>query len=98
MALKHRICYLPSHIGAKLTQRRTKQYKQRFKMWGWHKNLPQEYAQWMVHKAKRRFEEEAKDTAFYFGEMPITKERAVASVRRRKGPEKMPEMMSKSFD
>ncbi|KAM3069420.1 hypothetical protein ACMFMG_005526 [Clarireedia jacksonii] len=44
-----------------------KQYKNKFKEWGWQKNLPSETARFMTEKAKRRRQTENKETVFSFG-------------------------------
>ncbi|KAF2833878.1 hypothetical protein CC86DRAFT_16155 [Ophiobolus disseminans] len=62
-----------------------KQYKDRFKVWGWQKNLPVETAQFMVVKANERKRAPVhKDTTFEFGGMSWTKERAEATIKRAK--------------
>jgi len=45
---------------------REKQYKEIFGAWGWRKNLPSEYAQWMAQKAQKRKREDDKDTIFFW--------------------------------
>ena len=45
---------------------REKQYKEIFGAWGWRKNLPSEYAQWMARKAEKRKREDDKDTIFHW--------------------------------
>jgi len=60
-----------------------KQYKDRFKLWGWQKNLPAETAQFMIAKANER-KRRNKDTVFKFGGMTWTPERAQTTVKRAK--------------
>ncbi|USP79641.1 hypothetical protein yc1106_06915 [Curvularia clavata] len=60
-----------------------KQYKDRFKLWGWKKNLPPETAQFMVDKAKERKQgPDKKDTSFKFGGMTWTSAHAEVTVKR----------------
>ncbi|KAF3003377.1 hypothetical protein E8E14_006574 [Neopestalotiopsis sp. 37M] len=42
-------------------------YKDKFKQWGWQKNLPARHAQFMVKKAAERKRKEHKDTIFEYG-------------------------------
>ncbi|KAF1913313.1 hypothetical protein BDU57DRAFT_522148 [Ampelomyces quisqualis] len=63
----------------------SKQYKDRFKVWGWQKNLPVETAQFIVRKADQRKRAPMhKDTTFTFGGMTWTRERAEATIKRTK--------------
>lgn len=74
---------------------RPKQYKDKFRSWGWQKNLPAETAQFMVAKAKERKRAPPyKDTVFEFGGMCWTRERAEATVKRAK--KALPEVMGES--
>jgi hypothetical protein len=78
-----------------LTNFRSKMYKEKFKNWGWGKNLPHRYAQWMVQKAQHRRREESKDTIFFYGgsvyDSTIAENRA--SRTKRDGPD--PDLMGK---
>jgi hypothetical protein len=42
-------------------------YKDKFKEWGWHKNLPSAMAAWMFQKWDQRMKEMNKDTNFELG-------------------------------
>ncbi|KAH8694492.1 hypothetical protein BGZ61DRAFT_588458 [Ilyonectria robusta] len=61
-----------------------KLYKEKFKEWGWQKNLPVKYAQFMTEKAKKRMREDEKETIFMYGGQSWTKERAEKSASRAK--------------
>jgi hypothetical protein len=68
-----------------LTQHRQKQYKDRFSIWGWQKNLPVETAQFMVYKAnERKRGPESKDTIYEFGGLTWTTQRAEMTIKRAK--------------
>lgn len=68
-----------------LKSSRPKQYKAKFKAWGWQKNLPAGVAQFMVRKANdRKREPPHKDTVFEFGGLKWTEERAQTSMKRAK--------------
>jgi hypothetical protein len=58
-------------------------YKEKIKNWRWQKNLPRDYAQFMVMKADERGRED-KETTFQYGELRWTKEQAAARVSRAK--------------
>ncbi|TPX22058.1 hypothetical protein DIZ76_013922 [Coccidioides immitis] len=45
-----------------------KMYKEKFREWGWYKNLPKEMALWMFQKYKQRMREIGRDTQFTLGE------------------------------
>ena len=59
-------------------------YKESFKSWGWQKNLPGQYAQWMTEKAAKRKREEGKDTVFNFGGLQWNTSQAQKSALRSK--------------
>ncbi|RDW80899.1 hypothetical protein BP5796_05597 [Coleophoma crateriformis] len=63
-----------------------KRYKDRFEAWGWRKNLPGEYAQWMVQKAHKRKREDGKETVFHYGGLQWDKAEAERSATRSKKP------------
>lgn len=63
---------------------REKLYKERFKAWGWQKNLPGQYAQWMTEKANKRKRDENKDTVFSYGGLEWDKSQAQKSAVRSK--------------
>jgi hypothetical protein len=65
---------------------RTKRYKEKFDVWGWRKNLPGEYAQWMAQKAHKRKREDGKDTVFLYGGLQWDKADAEKSATRSKKP------------
>jgi hypothetical protein len=62
----------------------TKRYKEKFEAWGWRKNLPGEYAQWMAQKAHKRQREDGKETVFLYGGLQWDKADAEKSVTRSK--------------
>ncbi|KAK0114782.1 hypothetical protein ONS95_014264 [Cadophora gregata] len=63
-----------------------KLYKEKFKQWGWQKNLPGDYAQWMAVKANMRETQAGKDTDFLYGGLRWTRERVQSRANRaRKG-------------
>ncbi|KAF8849071.1 hypothetical protein BDZ45DRAFT_810268 [Acephala macrosclerotiorum] len=68
-----------------------KRYKEQFDAWGWRKNLPGEYAQWMAQKANKRKREDGKDTIFIYGgaewDKGVVERSAVRSKKARKGAE-----------
>ncbi|MCJ1381030.1 hypothetical protein MMC17_004139 [Xylographa soralifera] len=61
-----------------------KLYKERFKTWGWQKNLPGDKAQWMTQKATKRKREDKKETIFLFGGQKWDKAKAQRSATRSK--------------
>lgn len=61
---------------------RKKLYKEKFKQWGWQKNLPSEYAQWMAVKANMRETQAGKDTDFLYGGLRWTRERVESRANR----------------
>ena len=63
---------------------RKKLYKEKFKVWGWQKNLPGQYAQWMTQKASKRKRDEDKETVFFYGGSHWDKSRAQKSADRSK--------------
>jgi hypothetical protein len=63
---------------------RTKRYKEKFEVWGWRKNLPGEYAQWMAQKAHKRKREDRKETIFLYGGLQWDKAAAERSATRSK--------------
>lgn len=65
-------------------QPRPKQYKERFKSWGWRKNVSGHEAQWMVNKANKRKNEEKKETVFIIGGSKWYKTDAERSAKRSK--------------
>ncbi|KAK4221594.1 hypothetical protein QBC38DRAFT_521751 [Podospora fimiseda] len=65
---------------------RQKLYKDKFKEWNWHKNLPARQAQYMTAKAGKRMRNEKKDTVFVYGVTTWTKERAERTLSRAKKP------------
>ncbi|KAF4622665.1 hypothetical protein G7Y89_g14362 [Cudoniella acicularis] len=62
----------------------TKRYKEKFEAWGWRKNLPGEYAQWMAQKANKRKREDGKETVFHYGGLRWNKADAEKSATRSK--------------
>ena len=86
---------LPTTVS--LTFYSAKQYKEKFKAWGWYKNLPHEKAQWMVQKVNNRKREDCKDTVFLFGGTKWTKERAESSAKRAKTKAPGPDVISEEF-
>jgi len=69
-----------------IIQIREKPYKDKFKVWGWQKNLPSETAHFMVAKANERKRTMYKDTVFQFGGTTWTRERAETTAKRAKKP------------
>jgi hypothetical protein len=65
---------------------RQKLYKERFKLWGWQKNLPAKIARFMTEKAKKRKRETGSDTVFSYGGRQWTKDRAATTLTRAKRP------------
>ena len=63
---------------------RAKLYKDRFKIWGWQKNLPGQYAQWMTHKANKRKRDDDKETVFFYGGLQWDKAKVQKSALRSK--------------
>ena len=63
---------------------RTKLYKDRFKIWGWQKNLPGQYAQWMTQKANKRKRDDGKETDFFYGGLKWDKSKVQKSALRSK--------------
>ena len=63
---------------------RTKLYKDRFKMWGWQKNLPGPHAQWMTLKANKRKRDDGKETVFFYGGLKWDKSKVQKSALRSK--------------
>lgn len=63
---------------------RKKLYKERFKVWGWQKNLPGQYAQWMTQKANKRKRDDGKETVFFYGGLQWDKSKAQRSAVRSK--------------
>ena len=63
---------------------RKKLYKEKFKIWGWQKNLPGQYAQWMTQKANKRKRDDDKETVFLYGGLQWDKSRAERSAVRSK--------------
>ena len=63
---------------------RKKLYKEKFKIWGWQKNLPGAYAQWMTQKANKRKRDVDKETVFFYGGLQWDKSRAERSAVRSK--------------
>ena len=67
---------------------RGKRYREKFKEWGFMKNLPSNLADWMVSKAEKRKTEDNKDTIFRVAgeEWDVERARTAAdrSKRRRK--------------
>jgi len=61
---------------------RAKRYKEIFDAWGWRKNLPGEYAQWMARKAHKRKREDGKETVFRYGGLEWDKADAEKSATR----------------
>ncbi|KAK0106080.1 hypothetical protein ONS95_004585 [Cadophora gregata] len=59
-----------------------KQYKEKFKHWGWCKYLSNEMAQWMLAKGDKRRIESRKETIFLLGGRVWTLERIQRSTRR----------------
>ncbi|KAH8884179.1 hypothetical protein GQ53DRAFT_830103 [Thozetella sp. PMI_491] len=62
----------------------TKLYKDKFKEWGWQKNLPTKIALFMTDKAKKRKRDKGKETIFTYRERPWTKARAESTLTRAK--------------
>ncbi|KAJ2989986.1 hypothetical protein NUW58_g3182 [Xylaria curta] len=62
----------------------TKLYKDRFKIWGWQKNLPAGHAHFMANKAKKRSLEEGKSTVFTYGGQSWSEDRILSSAMRSK--------------
>ncbi|KAI0974341.1 hypothetical protein F4678DRAFT_470408 [Xylaria arbuscula] len=62
----------------------TKLYKDRFKIWGWQKNLPAGHAHFMAEKAKKRSLEEGKSTIFTYGGQSWPEDRILSSAMRAK--------------
>ena len=63
---------------------RKKLYKEKFKVWGWQKNLPGQYAQWMTQKASKRKRDDDKETVFFYGGLQWDKSRVQRSAVRSK--------------
>ncbi|KAI1323680.1 hypothetical protein F5Y16DRAFT_403241 [Xylariaceae sp. FL0255] len=61
-----------------------KLYKDRFKIWGWQKNLPSGHAYFMAEKARKRRLEEGKSTVFTFGGQKWSEDRVLGSAERAK--------------
>jgi hypothetical protein len=62
---------------------RPKQYKDKFKVWGWQKNLPVDVAHFIIKKTgDRKRANPSKDTAFNFGGKPWTIDRARVTAKR----------------
>ncbi|KEY66009.1 hypothetical protein S7711_06917 [Stachybotrys chartarum IBT 7711] len=61
-----------------------KLFKEKFKLWGWQKNLPADKAAFMVRKARQRKLEAGKDTVFKFGGQEWDSDRAGSTVSRAK--------------
>ena len=69
-----------------LTFQSEKLYKDKFKEWGWQKNLPAKMALFMNEKAKQRKQEEGKDTIFSFGGRLWDRQRVENTLVRTKRP------------
>ncbi|KAK4228436.1 hypothetical protein QBC38DRAFT_414506 [Podospora fimiseda] len=61
-----------------------KLYKEKFKEWGWEKNLPSGHARFMKLKDEERRREEGKSTLFHYGGREYTAERAAKTLSRAK--------------
>ncbi|KAI0902167.1 hypothetical protein F4806DRAFT_28518 [Annulohypoxylon nitens] len=61
-----------------------KLYKDKFKLWGWQKNLSSERARFMAEKAEKRKREDGKDTVFLYRGQTWTRERVQSSASRAK--------------
>ncbi|KAF7519889.1 hypothetical protein G7054_g12947 [Neopestalotiopsis clavispora] len=59
-------------------------FKDKFKQWGWQKNLPAKHAHFMVHKANNRKRKERKDTIFEYGGQRWDSKRAKNTLTRTK--------------
>ncbi|KAK7413633.1 hypothetical protein QQX98_007496 [Neonectria punicea] len=63
-----------------------KLYKERFKQWGWNKNLPVPIAEFMAGKAKERKRKRGCETVFKYGGRQWDKARAEHTLSRTKKP------------
>ena len=73
-------------------------YKERFKLWGWQKNLPGQYAQWMAQKANKRKRDDDKETVFFYGGLQWDKTRAERSALRSKKVSAETEVMGEQVE
>ncbi|KAF4990645.1 hypothetical protein FDECE_14310 [Fusarium decemcellulare] len=64
----------------------TKLYKEKFKQWGWIKNLPVPIAEFMANKAISRKRQNGHDTVFMYGGREWDKSRAENTLSRSKRP------------
>jgi len=96
MASKRRRFLQPLKLAGLLTLFRRKVYKDKINKWGWKKNIPGHYAQWMVRKANQRKKETGKDTLFYYGGLRYDKSRVASSASRSKKADGNADAMSKS--
>ncbi|KAH7410602.1 hypothetical protein BKA64DRAFT_358129 [Cadophora sp. MPI-SDFR-AT-0126] len=61
-----------------------KWYKEKFKSWGWQKNLPGRHALWMTQKAVKRKRDDDKETVFFYGGLQWDKADAEKTLSRTK--------------
>ena len=77
---------------------RKKLYKEKFKIWGWQKNLPGQYAQWMTQKANKRKRDDNTETVFFYGGLQWDKSRIQRSAVRSKKVSAEAEVISEQME
>ena len=79
-----------------LTCLRKKTYKDNFKAWGWQKNLPRQYAQWMIQKANKRKRDDGKEAVFLYGGLQWDKSKVQKSAIRSEQSQKLKKVSTRA--